>query len=177
MSDLLQIATPPQPPLNILDFTPTGGLIAVLGIAFLALFGGRLLPDREPAADLTAARLTGGELGSLYELGERLWEARVLESSPLARQLLSQCGIGARFGVSVAALRRDAAGPLVPAADQVLLPGNVLFLIGREEKMAPLRELGLEITPARGGADALRGIPLLEIVLAPHSQLEGLTLK
>ena len=177
MSDLLQIANPPQPPLNILDFTPTGGLIAVLGIAFLALFGGRLLPDREPAADLTAARLTGGELGSLYQLGERLWEARVLESSPLARQLLSQCGIGARFGVSVAALRRDAAGPLVPAADQVLLPGNVLFLIGREEKMAPLRELGLEITPARGGADALRGIPLLEIVLAPHSQLEGSTLK
>lgn len=177
VSDLLQIANPPQPPLNILDFTPTGGLIAVLGIAFMALFGGRLLPEREPAADLVAARLTGGELGTLYQLGERLWEARVLEGSPLAHQMLSQCGIGARFGVAVAALRRDASGLLLPAADQVLRPGNTLYLIGREEKIVPLRELGLEIAPAREGAGALRGIPLLEIVLAPHSRLEGKTLK
>ncbi|TLN00459.1 SLC13 family permease, partial [bacterium] len=52
-----------------------------------------------------------------------------------------------------------------------------LYLIGREEKVAPLRELGLEIAPAKEGAAALRGIPYLEIVLAPHSRLEGQTLK
>jgi di/tricarboxylate transporter len=49
VSDLLRIANPPQAPLHILDFTPTGGLIALVGILFLGLFGKRLLPDREPA--------------------------------------------------------------------------------------------------------------------------------
>src|SRR5262249_40130674 len=49
-SDLLAAANPPQAPLHILDFTPTGGLMAIAGIAFLAIFGRRLLPDREPSA-------------------------------------------------------------------------------------------------------------------------------
>ena len=49
VSDLLTIAKPPQARLGMLDFTPTGGLIALAGIAFLALFGKRLLPDREPS--------------------------------------------------------------------------------------------------------------------------------
>jgi Na+/H+ antiporter NhaD/arsenite permease-like protein len=59
MSDLLRIAHPPQAPLHILDFTPTGGLIALAGILFLGIFGKRLLPDREPAAEQTAVRRTG----------------------------------------------------------------------------------------------------------------------
>lgn len=48
VSDLLRIANPPQAPLHILDFTPIGGLIALAGIFILGLFGGRLLPNREP---------------------------------------------------------------------------------------------------------------------------------
>jgi di/tricarboxylate transporter len=183
MSDLLTIANPPQQPLNILDFTPTGGLISLAGILFLALFGSRLLPDREPAADQAKGRLTGGKLETFYQIGERLWEARVLDGSPLARQLLAECGIGGQFGVAVAAIRRDAASPLVPANDQLILPGNILYLIGREEKIAPLRELGLEINPfgnpssSGGDESALHGLPYLEIMLAPHSRLEGKTLK
>lgn len=49
VSDLLTIAEPPQARLGVLDFTPTGGLITLAGIAFLALFGSRLLPEREPS--------------------------------------------------------------------------------------------------------------------------------
>lgn len=56
VSDLLRIANPPQAPLHILDFTPTGGLIALAGIFILGLFGGRLLPDRDPA---TTNRVAG----------------------------------------------------------------------------------------------------------------------
>lgn len=46
VSDLLTIATPPQSPLTILDFLPTGGLIAIAGIAYLTLLGPYLLPKR-----------------------------------------------------------------------------------------------------------------------------------
>jgi len=82
VSDLLRIANPPQAPLHILDFTPTGGLIAIAGILFLAFFGKRLLPDHEPTAEQALARLTGSELEDLYQLGERLWEAHVAPESP-----------------------------------------------------------------------------------------------
>ena len=48
LSHLLTSADPPQAMLHVLDFTPTGGLIALAGIAFLAFFGPRLLPNRQP---------------------------------------------------------------------------------------------------------------------------------
>ncbi len=49
MSDLLLTTQPPQAPLHILDFTPTGGLIAIAGILFLAFCGRYILPSSQPA--------------------------------------------------------------------------------------------------------------------------------
>jgi di/tricarboxylate transporter len=99
VSNLLTTAHPPQPPLGILAFTPTGGLIAVAGIAFLAIFGHRWLPDRDPAPEQMMARLTGSELEDRYQLGERLWEVRVLPGSPFANKSLAEEDIGKRFGL------------------------------------------------------------------------------
>ncbi|MCA9907536.1 MAG: SLC13 family permease, partial [Anaerolineae bacterium] len=39
VSGLLPLANPPQQALGVLDFTPTGGLVAIAGLIFLALFG------------------------------------------------------------------------------------------------------------------------------------------
>jgi di/tricarboxylate transporter len=178
MSDLLRIAHPAQTPLHILDFTPTGGLIAIAGILFLWLFGKRLLPDREPAAEQAAARRTGSELENLYQINERLWEARVLEGSPLIALPLRASGIGEQFGVTVAAIRTDQGSLLLPSAEQIISRGDVFLLIGREEKIAGLKAKGLEIFPEKqNGQSALRGISYFEIILAPHSPLEGKTLK
>lgn len=178
MSDLLRIAHPPQTPLHILDFTPTGGLIALAGILFMGVFGKHLLPDREPAAEQSAARRTGGELESLYQISDRLWEARVLSHSSLIAQALTATQIGRIYGVTVAAIRRNQAHFLLPAFDQTILQGDILLLIGREEKISALEQLGLEIFPGKqNGQSALPGAYYLEIILAPHSQLEGKSLK
>ena len=61
VSNLLQTANPPQKPLNVFDFTPIGGLIAVTGILFLGLLGNLLLPDREPLQEQKKANCTGLE--------------------------------------------------------------------------------------------------------------------
>ena len=47
MSGLLPLANPPQAPLGFFDFTLTGGVVAIAGLVFLALFGPSLLPNRE----------------------------------------------------------------------------------------------------------------------------------
>jgi di/tricarboxylate transporter len=179
VSDLLRIAKPPQIGLNIWDFTPVGGLIALAGIAFLGLFGRRLLPDRQPAVDQFSARRTGSQLESLYQIQERLWEARVLTGSPLVGRALTVSQIGEQYGVTVAAIRRDGASLLPPAAAEVIAKGDVLLLVGREEKILPLEALKLEISASKqaAGHSPLYGVAYLEIILAPHSSLEGKTIK
>ena len=47
VSRLLLTAIPSQKALGILDFTPTGGFVALIGLLFLTIFGRKLLPDRE----------------------------------------------------------------------------------------------------------------------------------
>lgn len=178
ISDLLRTAQPPQEPLRIFDFTPTGGLVAVCGILFLARFGKRLLPDRPPAAEQMMTRLTGSELEDLYQLGERLWEARVRSGSRLVGQDLSQTGIGQRLGVEVAAIWHGQQAIFPPAPEQVIQSGDILLLVGREERVCQLEDLGLAIGRESHSAHiSPYGLRLLEIVLAPRSKAAGQSLK
>ena len=126
MSDLLRIARPPQAPLHILDFTPTGGLIALAGILFLGMFGKYLLPDRELSAEHKIVRPTGSELEDIYQLGERLWEARVLENSPLIGKTLAMTEIG-RWGITTIGIRRGKEDFIMPSATQKIIVHDIYF--------------------------------------------------
>lgn len=178
VSDLLTTAHPPQAPLHILAFTPTGGLMAVAGIAFLALFGHRWLPDREPAPEQMMARLTGSDLEDRYQLGERLWEVRVPPGSPLAGGPLSESGIGARFGLTVAGVRRSDRVLFALPPDQIIQPEDVLLVVGREDRLSKLGEAGVEVV---GEASHIQisshGVSFLEVMPSPHSRALGRSLR
>ncbi len=178
MSDLLRIAHPPQAPLKILDFTPTGGLIALAGILFLWVFGDRLLPDREPSPEQSAARRTGSELEDLYQIGERLWQVQVCPESSLLGLSLVESEIGKKWGITVAYVQRAQEAIVMPFSGYTFAPGDQLAVIGREEKVIGLKNLGLDVAPF-GKYEHLspRGISLAEVILAPHSSIEGKTLK
>jgi len=178
VSNLLATAIPPQPPLHILAFTPTGGLIAVAGIAFLTFFGQRWLPDREPAPEQMMARLTSSELEGYYHLGERLWEARVLPDSPFANKSLAETGIGERFGLSVAGVWHGHQAIFAPPPDQMIRPGDILLLVGREERVSSLAEAGLKIGRENSnGHISERGVSFIEVMPSPHSRALGRTLR
>jgi len=176
-SGLLQIANPPQKPLGILDFTPVGGLIMVAGILFLFLWGSKLLPNREPTGEQALARHTGSDLEDLYQIGERLWQAKVTPASQLAGKTLAAAGIGANVGVVVAGVKNKNK-LILPEGEVVLNLQDELLLVGREEKIDALRESGLEIQPAPDGFHlSPAGITFAELLMAPHSSAEGHTLK
>ena len=178
VSTLLQNAKPPQPALNILDFTPTGGLIAIAGILFLAWFGQRLLPDRQPTEEQNFARLTGSELEELYAISERLWEARVLPEANLIGKTLAQSRIGSQWGVTVVAIYRNKEDILLPQPQQIILEDDLLILVGREEKVKNLKEWGLEIYTEKGeNRLSAKGVTFAEIIPAPHSKAIDQTLK
>ncbi len=177
VNDLLQIANPPQHPLRIYDFTPTGGLIAIAGIIFLAYAGKKLLPERHPAPEQMMTRLTGTELEDIYQLGERLWEARVQNESPVAGQNLAQIGIGHKYGIEVAAVWHGQQAIFPPSPEQVIHAGDILLIIGREERVNQLQELGLTIgREKQNGHLSPYGVALLEIILAPRSKAVGQSL-
>jgi di/tricarboxylate transporter len=176
VSNLLTSARPPQPPLGVLSFVPTGGLIAVSGIVFITLFGRRLLPRREPGLEQSIARRQSSELESLYAVGERLWECRIEAASPLAGRTLRESAIGERFGIVVVAVRRGQRAFSIPSLSEALQPGDILLVVGREDRVSKLAELGVRSRP---GTRTLTtsGIVLVESILAPHSAYAARTLK
>ena len=178
VSGLLPIASPPQSALHILDFTPAGGLIALAGIAFLILFGKNLLPDRPPAQEQMMVGFTGSELEDLYELADRMWEARVLPDSNLAGKTLAQARIGETLGVEVVAIWHGRQAIFTPMSAQPIQAQDILLLVGRQEQVSKLKEQGLVIgREAPNGHISPFGVTFLEIILAPHATAEGHTLK
>lgn len=178
VSDLLRVANPPQPGLRFLDFTPTGGVIAVTGILLLWLIGNRLLPARESSQTQNQALLTGSELEDFYQLGDRLWESQIKRNSPLIGQSIRNSEIGRKWGVAVAAVERKPDEFELPYPDTVFSAGDTLFLVGREDKIKTLKELKMDIRPVRKGLHLTTGgIFVSELLLTPHSQALGQTLK
>lgn len=177
MSDLLTVAVPPQAPLGVLSFTPTGGLIAIAGIVFLGLLGKRLLPAREPSMEQSIARRTNQELEVAYQLGERLWEAQVQPNAWLAGKPLAQTTIGDKLGLSVVAVWRKAQAFFAPAPDFVVQAGDKLVIVGREDRVTQVEPLGARIDPDGNGPISARGVSFIEVILSPHTRAEGRTLR
>ena len=178
VSNLLTTTSPPQEPLHILSFTPTGGLIAVAGIAFLALFGHRWLPDRDSTLEQMMARFTGSDLEDYYQLGERLWEAKVIPGSQIANKPLSESRIGERFGLVVAGMWHKQQEIFAPSPDQFIHSGDILLIVGREDRVNALAESGLKITRKKPGEHiSKRGVSFFEVMPAPHSRAIGRTLR
>lgn len=177
-SDMLRIADPPQTPLGIMAFTPTGGLIALVGILFLALAGRRTLPEHPPTPEQMLTRLTGSELEDFYALRERLWEATVQPDSPLVGKTLAQSAIGETLGVEIAAIWRGRLAIFSPLPDQFIHAGDILLVVGREDRVLLLSEQNLVIGRELSGEHiSPYGVTFVEIILAPHSGVEGKTLK
>jgi di/tricarboxylate transporter len=177
-SDLLIAARPAQHPLKVLDFTPTGGLIAISGLLFMTLVASRMLPDRVPSQEQMVARRTGSDLEDLYQLGERLWEAKVLRGSKIAGKTLKQSEIGEQFGLTIIAIWHQRQAVFAPLPEQRISEGDILLIIGRSERVSQLVGMGLQV--GREDADrhiSTAGVRFVEAALAPHSAYVGQTLK
>ena len=178
LSHLLTSADPPQAMLHVLDFTPTGGLIALAGIAFLAFFGPRLLPNRQPPAELMITGYTSSDLEEYYQLSERLWEALVLPDSELANRSISESRIGSQLGLAVAGVLCGRQAVFSPSPDQIVHPGDILLVVGREERVQELAKMGVRIgRETTNNQISAHAVSLIEALAAPHSQALGHTLR
>src|SRR6185436_3132957 len=162
------------PGFGLLEFAPVGLPVVAVGVLWMALFGRRALPARAlsdaPEADLVAT----------YNLGARLFRARIPAGSILIGRDLAHCGLREMFGLWIVAIERDGATIQAPPPDFTIRQNDVLVFEGdRGGFVARDLEPKLEILPEREwhGADFEAGdIIVAEAMLAPRSRLIGQTL-
>ena len=176
ISQLLTLAEPPQQALSILSFAPVGGLIALVGIAYLTFFGYRLVPARRPGPEQLLARRASDELEGLYEVGDRLWEAHVGKSSPLIGCSLQTASLGEQLGIAVVAMRRGYQAYFAPSAEETIRAGDVFLVVGREERVDQLKTMDVAVTIERHTITNF-GLTLIEFILSPHSAYAGKTIR
>ncbi len=174
-------------PFGFFTFTPLGLLIVATGIAFMALVGRRLLPDRQaPEQQKSAATTTLAELTERYGLQAVLFRARIMAGSPLADRTLAASAPRTKYGITVVDIRdstgTNAARPVVP--ETVLRVGDFLQIQGTPKQVAEfVGAQKLALVPDESDSESDNSHPLttgdiglVEVLLTPRSRLIGKSL-
>jgi di/tricarboxylate transporter len=163
---------------RLFEFFPVGIFVVLAGTATVTWLSPRLLGQRDVAGELTRMRRLHGELSRLYHLQEATSAVVLNPGSAMAGQTLRQGGWGEALGLTVLGVSHAGHVALAPGSSTVLEVGDMVLLEGSPSP-EQLESYGLRLSFVGDMAGSLvsEGIPLVEVVLAPRSELEGKTLK
>jgi len=123
-------------PFHMFDYTPTGVVVMLAGIAFMVFVGRHLLPSRDIKDLPENDQETPGEF---FGLLERLFVIRLPDDSILDGKTLAQSRLGAALGLNVLAILRSGPNQLAPDPATVIYRGDRLLVKGRLDRLAELR--------------------------------------
>jgi di/tricarboxylate transporter len=178
VSDLLQARG--QAPLGFFEITKAGLPLVIVGTAFMATVGRRLLPDRPPEEKLRRTRLPK-ELFDIYHLPEFLYALDVPADSPVVGRTLAESAVRQDFGLTILGVARGAGWVIAPEPSEVLRGGDRLLVEGGPRRLERAsKHLGLPSSTATSDEAELLlagDTGLAEVTLAPRSSFEGRSLK
>lgn len=108
------------------DFLRVGILVVIVGIAFMVIFGRRLLPQQTGHKDLADA-------GEVFGLEERLFSLRLPEGSLLAGHRLSESRLGSALKLNVIGITSRGRTALAPGPNTQLHSGDELLVLGKSD--------------------------------------------
>ncbi|HUF55199.1 MAG TPA: SLC13 family permease [Thermohalobaculum sp.] len=157
-------------PFGMFDFTPVGGVCAVVGVAFVALVGWRLVPAERAAKNAAA---------ELQALEEYVSELEVPEGSEIGSEDMEKLDeLAEEHDVRLLGVLRRARR-LAPVSGAALAPGDVLVIEGGPEGIegfAGALGLGhLEQGDEDDRAGRARDFEMRELVVPPGAPAEGQT--
>ena len=164
------------------SFTPIGLLVLLVGIAYIMLFGRRLLPREDEVEGAGKDRLSLRDLAEIYNITNQLCRLRIWAGSPLEGKTVGQALLRTRYGVTVLGIERQqrrarSVKPALIATE--FRAGDIIYAFGTDEEVDRLvkaEELErLEIREGQGKIMAQK-LGLVEVLLAPRSELVGKTL-
>lgn len=155
-------------PLHMFEFTSVGIIILLAGIAYMAVFGTRLLSGRGRAAEVQGDTIR-----------EYLAEVVVLNGSPLIGQQVYASDFSA-LEFQVISLRR--AEVLLPASRHLCFElGDVVLVAGKVENLIKVKKIEgidiLEDVHLRDSGIDVREALVAEVVLTQRSGLVGRSLR
>ncbi len=164
---------------GLLDFASIGLPLASAGIMFMTLVGYKFLPAQSPAQRINAEDGTS-ELLETYRLSERLVRGRVRPGGTLDGKTVQDSGLRESYHLNVIAMQRKKRTLPIEAGTR-LQGDDILLIVARPEDthLETLDEM-LEILPPGPWLDAYLSTPnliLIELAIAPRSQLAGQTLQ
>lgn len=165
-------------PFGLFDFLPIGIPLALTGIGVMLLLAPRLLPARDLPGSMAHMRRLRQELSDVYHLREGTSQVLVQRGSAVAGMTLSKAGWGQELGLTVLGIVHDGHLHLAPDRDTEVAEGDIVLLEG-----APTPEVteryGLRLHSGVALDQALvsRDYPMVEVLLAPRSELQGKTLR
>lgn len=153
---------------GMFSISPIGIPIAIAGVAYLLLFGRRLLPDRS-------------SLGPEGDASRRYTAAlRVRPESPVVGKTVEAAGLRHLPGLFLSRLERPSETILAVGPEEALRAGDVLVFVGVVESVADLQQIkGLEPAGDEAAAESRRrsGMRLIEAVVGRDSPIMGLTVR
>ncbi len=167
-------------PLGFFEITKAGLPLVVLGTAFMATIGRRLLPDRPPQERLRRTKLPE-ELFDIYRLPDYLYGLDVPADSPVVDRTLAESAMRQDFGLTILGVTRGSECVIDPEPSEVLRAGDRLLVEGGPRRLERAAEhLGLSPSSATQDETELLlagDTGLAEVTLAPRSSFGGRTLR
>lgn len=155
-------------PFTMFDFAPVGGILAVVGVVFLALFYW-LLPVRKAAA---------GSMDEAIEIKNYTTEATVTERSAVVGKTIADLQkLGGGGAMVTGIMTAASAKRRPPLPDAVLRAGDILLIEGDPEALDKLVEQGvlsLENRPDQAAGPTTE-IGTVEAIVGQHSRFIGMT--
>ncbi len=165
-------------PFGVLDFLPVGLPLVGIVVLYMLSAGRRLLPDRDPAGQPSGFHRSREDLLKTYGMAGSLRDVVVLRGSAMAGLSIRQGRWRTLLRLNVVGVGRGGNFISAPEAGFLVREGDVVLAQGEPPPEA-LVNYGLRLLDdTRALSQAANSeASLAEIVLAPHSNLAGKTLR
>ena len=158
------------PGLSMFSFAPMGVIFVFIGIAYMAFWGKKLLPDREREQNLTKK----------FGMRDYLSEIVLLEGAKSVGRKIMDSTLVKELELDIIEIRRDGSTFILPPLDMVLEVGDHLKVRCDVEKIKALKDrIMVQVKPRIKLVNDELNSPnttLVELVISANSEFEGKTL-
>lgn len=160
-------------PFRLFDYAPMGLIVMVSGIAYFAIAGRHLLPDRQTHLD---------DLTADYQLRDYMTEFKILPASDLVGQSIAETRFAQDYDLTIMGLLRDGRGMRLNVLPETTIQaGDILMVKGGIRKILDVQDrMGIAIDPHLRLSELELKSPensIMEVVISQLADFAGKTLK
>ncbi|MBS3738800.1 SLC13 family permease [Mesohalobacter halotolerans] len=156
--------------LSMFSMTPIAGILLVVGIAYMSIFGTKLLPSRSKKT-----------LKKSFDFNQYITEIELLPQSNSVETKIMDSELINEFEMDIIEVKRNCEVFTLPQGDFILNAHDILKVKCHADKIRSLKgkAKSFAVSPLKIGEDDLTGknAALVEMVITSSSEIHGKTLK